>query len=55
MHIYLCDGNCTSHVLVSVPDSISWSRTSILLNWQLQAVQVPPSAPETAEVIAMIE
>ena len=35
-------------------DSISRLRPSTLLNWQLQALQVPPSAPETVEVIAMI-
>ena len=45
-------------VVASLPDavfdSISWLRTSTLLSWQLQALQIPPSSPETAEVIAMI-
>ena len=45
-------------IVASLPDaifdSISWTRTSTLLNWQLQALQVPPSSPETVEVIAMI-
>ena len=45
-------------VVASLPDaildSISWSRSSILSNWQLQALQVPLFSPETAEVIAMI-
>jgi hypothetical protein len=45
-------------IVASLPDaifdSINRLRISTLLNWQLQAVQVLPSSPETVEVIAMI-
>ena len=46
-------------VLASLPDtifdSISWSRASILLNWQLQAWQVPSGwAVEAIEKITVM-
>ncbi len=47
-----------SAVVPCLPDAIfdssSRLRTSTLSNWQLQAVQVLPSSPETIEVIATI-
>ena len=43
-----------AHLPDAIFDSISLLRTSTLLSWQLQAVQVPPSWPETVEIIAMI-